>query len=126
MSIEYRAELKSQYAQFTCHGTYGKKELLELFDQAMEFAADNGLQAVLVDISDVEGGPDMAERFEVGVHFADIQLSKETIVALAVIGKKPMVDPERLSETVALDRCAVGKVFTDMDKAISWLEHASG
>ena len=126
MSIEYRAELKSQYAQLTCHGTYGKKELLELFDRAMGFAAENGLQAVLVDISDVEGGPDMTERFEVGAHFADIQIGKETIVALAVIGKEPMVDPERLAETVVMDRCAVGKVFTNMDEAMSWLEHTSG
>ena len=104
MSIEYRAELKSQYAQLTCHGNYGKKELLDLFDRAMEFAAENGLQAVLVDLSDIEGGPDITERFEVGAHFAEMQLSKETIVALAVIGK----------------------VFTDRDEAISWLEHTSG
>ncbi len=126
MSIEYQAELKSGYAQFTCHGNYGKQELLDLFDQALEYAAEKGLQAVLVDISDVSGAPDKAERLELGEHFADIQLGKETIVALAVMGKEPMIYPERFAETVALNRCAVGKVFTAMDEAISWLEHTSG
>ena len=126
MSIEYQAELKGQYAQLTCRGTFGKRALLSVLDQALEYAASNGLQAVLVDISDVEGAPNANERFEVGAQFAEMQLSRETIVAIAVYGREPMIDPERFAETVALNRCAVGKVFTDIDEAISWLEHTSG
>jgi len=126
MSIEFQTDLKSRYAQLTCHGSYTKQELLNLFDQALNIAAESGLQAVLVDISDVEGEPNTAERFEVGAQFAELQLSKDTIVAIAVMGKEPMIDPERFGETVALNRCAVGKVFTDLDEAISWLEQTSG
>lgn len=126
MTIEYQADVKGEYAQLTCHGTYGKEELLDLFEQALEYAAANGLQAVLVDISDVEGAPDTNDRFEVGARFAEIQLGKETIVAIAVFGSEPLIDPERFGETVALNRCAVGKVFTELNEAISWLEHTSG
>lgn len=126
MSIEFTARLRSGYAELTCHGTYGKEELLDLFETALDYAAQHGLSAVLVDISDVEGEPDKSERFELGARFADTQLSKETIVAIAVKGNEPLIDPERFAETVALDRCAVGKVFTDMDDAVHWLEHTSG
>ena len=126
MSIEYRAELKSQYAQLTCHGHYDKQGLLDLLNEALEYAARNGVQAVLVDINDVVGEPSTAERFEIGEAFAEIQLGKETIVAIAVVGREPLIDPERFGETVALNRCAVGKVFTDMAEAVSWLEHTSG
>lgn len=126
MSIEFEAGLRSQHAYLTCRGTYNKQELLDMFDQALEYAAQNGRQAVLVDITDVEGAPDTQERFEIGAEFAESQLSKETIVAIAVTGKEPLIDPERFAETVALNRCAVCKVFTDIDDATSWLEHTSG
>ena len=126
MSIQYTARLRSGFAEFTCHGTYGKEELLDLFETALDYAAEHGLHAVLVDVSDVEGDPDQTERFELGARFADTQLSKETIVAIAVKGNEPLVHPERFAETVALDRCAVGKVFTDMEEAVHWLEHTSG
>ena len=118
--------MKTGYAQLVCHGRFSKQELVEIFDQAIEFAAENGKEAVLVDISDVEGEPTTAERIELGVETAEIQISKETIVAIAVIGNEPLIDPERLGETIALNRCAVCKVFTDNDEAISWLEHTSG
>lgn len=126
MTIEYRAELKGQYAQLSCHGRYKKQELLDVFDKALEYAASSGVSAVLVDICDVEGMPSTAERFEMGEAFAELQLGKETIVAIAVVGREPMIDPQRFGETVALNRCAVGKVFTDMVEAVSWLEHTSG
>jgi hypothetical protein len=126
MSIEYRTVLKSDYAQLVCHGSFSKQELIDVFDHAIDFAAENGREAVLVDISDVEGEPTTAERIELGVKAADVQLSKDTIVAVALIGNEPLIDPERLGETIALNRCAVCKVFTDMDEAISWLEHTSG
>ena len=126
MSIEYRTVLKSGYAQLVCHGSFSKRELVEVFDQAIEIAAENGKEAVLVDISDVEGEPTTAERIELGVETAEVQLSKDTIVAIAIIGNEPLIDPERLGETIALNRCAVCKVFTDLDEAINWLEHTSG
>ncbi len=126
MSIEYQAELKSQYAQLTCHGAYEKQALLDLLEAALDYAASSGVTAVLVDISEVEGSPSTAERFEMGEAFAEIQLGKSVIVAIAIVGREPMIDPERFGETVALNRCAVGKVFTDPVEAVNWLEHTSG
>ncbi len=126
MSIEFQAELKSQYAQLSCHGDFEKQALLDLLDEALDYAAQNGVTAVLVDIRNVEGLPSTAERFEMGEAFAEIQLGKETIIAVAIVGREPLIDPERFGETVALNRCAVGKVFTDMVEAVNWLEHTSG
>ncbi len=126
MSIEFQAELKSQYAQLSCHGDFEKQALLDLLDEALDYAAQNGVTAVLVAIRNVEGMPSTAERFEMGEAFAEIQLGKETIIAVAIVGREPLIDPERFGETVALNRCAVGKVFTDMIEAVNWLEHTSG
>jgi len=33
-----------------------------------------------------------------------------------------MIDLERFGETVAVNRGAIGKVFTDVDEAVAWLE----
>ena len=87
MSIEYKAELKSQYAQLTCHGAYEKQALLDLLEEALDYAVSTGVTAVLVDISEVEGSPSTADRFEMGEAFAEIQLGKTAIVAMAIVGR---------------------------------------
>lgn len=45
---------------------------------------------------------------------------------LDVLGNQPVVGPGRFAELVAVNRCAVGKVFEDRYEATAWLEHTSG
>lgn len=117
---------RSRFAEVLCRGTYSMSDLLNVLDDALTFAADVGKDAVLVDCNDVTGVPSVSDRFDIGRGFAETQLRKPHLVTLAFVGKTPLVDPSRLAETVAVNRCAVARVFDDREEAICWLEQTSG
>ena len=76
----------------------------------------------MVDMTAVDGAPrDLVERYEIGERVAKLQLGKPRLVVLVIVGKPPFISPSRFAETVALNRCAVGKVFLDRDEAIRWI-----
>ena len=97
-----------------------------MLDEALDYAASHDRSAVLVDALAVTGGPDRQERIDLATSGADLQLGKDRLVAIAIVGEEPMIHPERIGEAVALDRCAVLKVFESRDAAVDWLEHTSG
>ena len=99
---------------------------LGMLDDALDFAASQDHSAVLVDALGVTGGPDLEERVNLAASGADLQLGKDQLVAIAIVGEEPMLHPERIGEAVALDRCAILKVFESRDAAVQWLEHTSG
>ena len=57
-----------------------------------------------------------------GEYYAQLSHEHKSIVAIAVVGNEPLMDPKRLGELVALNRGGRGKGFTDYDEAINWLE----
>jgi len=80
------------------------------------------------------GSPELANQVSLEAEFwerltsASIQPHGPLFTCTAVysigslIGKEPMIDLERFGETVAVNRGAIGKVFTDVDEAVAWLE----
>ncbi len=75
---------------------------------------------------DVTGEPfTTMERYELGVHGAELQRGIGRGIAFAVVGNEPMVDPERFAETVGRNRGAHVRVFTDIDDAVEWVENAA-
>ena len=46
----------------------------------------------------------------------------QTFIYIAVVGDEPMIDSRRFGETVAVNRGAFGKVFTDFSEAKAWLK----
>lgn len=126
MAIEYAVRVHSYYVELTCRGTYAFEPLLDVLRDALEAGIDHDRSAVLLDLRNVAGAPNKMERYELGTRFAKLQLSLDTLVTIAVVGHQPLVDPQRFAEMVALNRCAVGKVFEDHDEAVTWLEHTSG
>jgi SOS response regulatory protein OraA/RecX len=42
-------------------------------------------------------------------------------VQVAVYGRRPLIDPERFAETVAVNRGAKVKVSEQLDEALAWL-----
>ena len=123
MSVDFQVEVEPHCVRLTCQGRYSQKAMLGVFDEALEIAAKNGRKAALVDITGLKGAPpDVLDRFELGVAFAEKQNRKEKIVAMVLVGDEPMIDRDRFGEIVALNRGAIGKVFTDHDEAVAWLE----
>ena len=126
MSIHTVNQLGPYFAEVRCAGPYSMTGFLAMLDEALDYAASHDRSAVLVDALAVTGGPDRQERIDLATSGADLQLGKDRLVAIAIVGEEPMIHPERIGEAVALDRCAVLKVFESRDAAVDWLEHTSG
>lgn len=126
MAIQTVNKLEAYFAEVQCTGPYSMTAFLDMLDKALDYAANNDRSAVLVDAYAITGGPDRDERAELAARGAELQLGKDRLVAIAIVGREPMLHPERIGEAVALDRCAVLKVFESHNAAIDWLEHTSG
>ena len=112
--------------QVRCRSTVRADAVLDGFVRAFQFAASEGRKAVLFDMRDVTGEPfTTMERYELGVHGAELQRGIGRGIAFAVVGNEPMVDPERFAETVGRNRGAHVRVFTDIDDAVEWVENAA-
>ena len=120
MSIEYQVEVREDYVCFRCSGAYDQKSATELFNQAYRITGQQRLNAVLVDAREIAGNPPSTmERFELGVLLSE---HRDSGICLALVAKEPILDPRRFGETVALNRGAWGKGFTDFDEAVIWLK----
>lgn len=94
--------------------------MLRVYDLAYRLAGEAGLKAALLDVRDTKGPPPtVMERYEQGVYLAE---RNHLRIWLTLVGHEPLVDPGRFGETVAKNRGGLGKVFTDMDKAITWIQ----
>lgn len=120
MSIDTRIELKVNYIYLRCSGTFEQNAVLELYGHAIQIAVQEGRKAVLIDARDLAGEPPTTmERYEQGVLLAE---HNSRGILIVVVGKEPIIDPNRFGETVAVNRGVRGKAFTDLDEAIAWLE----
>jgi len=123
VSIDVTTDIESKYVRVSCKGSFNNKELLSIYDKALDLAADKGRKAILVDVRDLEGAlPATMDRFYHGVTTVTIQRAKKTRIFIAVLGREPLLDPERFGETVALNRGLLGKAFIDIDDAIAWID----
>lgn len=73
--------------------------------------------AVLFDIRELSGTLDEFERYQIGVLAAQQGIPGP----IATVGHEPLVDARRLGETVARNRGANIRAFTDYDAAVAWL-----
>ena len=120
MTLDYRYEVEDNYLYIKCKGIFDQKALIEFFGEALRIPVCYGRDTVLVDFREIEGGPpSVLQRYELGVFIAE---RHHLGIRLVVVGEEPLVDPRRLAETVALNRGARGKVFTDLDEAVDWIE----
>ena len=51
-----------------------------------------------------------------------MQREKPVLVTMAIVGNEPLIDRNRLGERVFRNLGGVGKVFTDREEAVAWLE----
>ena len=128
MSISFTSdEDNPAFVRLSCSGRYTRDSLLSLFDQAIDIATSKARSAVLIEVWEVTGAPaDVFERYQLGVGAARIQRSKRPLVALAVVASEPMIHPTRIGEVVFHNRGGVGRVFTDIEEAVAWLEKGLG
>lgn len=122
MSMSFEVRLNAGYVVLDCTGTYTLESSLQVFEQALEIAAREGRGAVLVDTRQVTGAPPtLMDRFQQGVHVAELQSGPGPRIRLALIGHEPMIHPQRFGEVIAKSRGALARVFTDMEEALTWI-----
>ena len=126
MTFQTVKKTGAYFAEVRCIGPYSMAAFLDMLDDALDYAARHDRSAVLVDALAVTGGPGGAERIDLASRSAELQLGKDRLVAIALVGEEPMLHPKRVGEAVALNQCAVLKVFESREAAIDWLEHTSG
>jgi hypothetical protein len=123
MAIDVEIEIKDSYIHLHCRGAFSTTSMLEVLDMALEVAEIESRNRVLIDLSELTGKPPTTlERLEIGVHAAQLRKQHGYNVHIAVFGKEPMVEATRFAETVAINRGATGRVFTDIAEAVDWLE----
>jgi hypothetical protein len=123
MPIKLTMQENPQYLFVICSGKFEPDAFIDACKEALSFASEKKITAILMDGRKLTGELfTTMERFKVGEAFANLQRSLPYAPRVAVVGNEPLVDPNRFGETVAVNRGALGRVFTDIDEATRWLE----
>ncbi len=111
------------YLLVKAHGVFSKDDLLVVAEKLLRMAMEENLKQILFDARELEGSPPTTfERFEMGKAFVAMQRSWKEKIKCAFVGKMPIVDPKRFSETVVVNRGGFLAVFTDISEAVKWLK----
>jgi len=108
---------KGKYLLVEADEPYSLNLFFTMIDEVARRCVQENLKKVLVDITAMEGSPSIIDRYETGVKIAEVWGSK---IRAAGVARKSMIN--FLVETVAVNRGADFKVFSDMDLAMQWLE----
>ena len=131
MSLTIDFEPRKQYLRATVHGSYTLRSAQDVYDQAIKTAVAVGQSRILIDASAATGAPTQDERYMLGLFVAAEQRILASRVPplevqVAVVGQRPLVDPDRFGETVAVNRGAKLKVSERVDEALAWLGVSAG
>ena len=112
----------ADHVRFVCSGEYSLDEALATFEQALGSAAAAGRDAALLDVRELTGPtPTLADRYRLAVRIAEIQVTQVTRVRFALLGREPLIHPERFGDVVAATHGATARAFTDEAMALGWL-----
>ena len=126
MSILQEIHFKSGLLNVHARGEFsleeGKRAFLEMLGAVAQYRA----KKVLFDGRKLKGNPEVWERFYYGVFAATetMRLVKEHRIdpRFAYILNQPLRDPQRLGETVMVNRGMILKTFETPEEAFEWLE----
>ena len=115
----------------TYSGDFALAEAERTFLQVLEALEQHKVQKVLVDGRAINGEPKTLERFFYGEFVADevTKLCNQVMCQMpqfAYVLVEPVLDPQRLGETVAVNRRMFVKAFDNLNDALAWLEIDSG
>src|SRR5437868_1099342 len=125
LNIELRSEDRLLWA--TQSGSFNLAEAQRCFLQIVEAFERSGSQFIMVDGRTVTGEPTLVERFYYGEFVADAVVlacakAKRNVPRIAYVLTEPTLDPDRLGETVAVNRGLNLRAFNDLQVAQLWLE----
>ncbi|HEX2697253.1 MAG TPA: hypothetical protein VHM28_06050 [Anaerolineales bacterium] len=110
-------ENRGNYLFVEIAGLYSLKLILSTIQKISDNCQHDNLGKVLVDLRELEGDLSIIDRFEIGVEVARVIGPK---IKVAAVARRSIIN--YMAETVAVNRGANLKVFSEMGKALNWLE----
>ena len=113
----------------TYSGEFSLPEAEITFHEILDGLVKHKLKKVLIDGRQLTGNLQPLERFYYGKYVADavahaVNRNKIEVPRFAYVLQKPMLDPNRFGETVAVNRGMRVKTFEKIEQAEWWLDVA--
>ena len=124
--MELTTNITPSYLHAVASGEFvlrtAEKQFMDLLDSVVDAGADR----VLLDGRQVTGNPDVLDRYIYGefVAQAAARLPKSEVPIppkFAYVLSHPVLDPDRLGETVARNRGMSLRAFDNREEALEWL-----
>ena len=124
MAMQYDIESHPTYLRAACSGSYAYEDVRRVYEDAIATASARDVPKILIDMREVVGDIPTMERFNLGSYLAELCLEhqKSARFRIAVIGKAPLIGPERFGENVARNRGVLGLATTNLDEVREFLE----
>ena len=125
MGISLWFEAKEEFLHCRASGVYSFEDGCLMFDEVVAESTQRGATRVLVDCLLIDGSPSMVERYGLAEFLAQEVVGSiiagKIIPRLALLGREPLVDPNRFGELVATNRGVQMKKVEQMEDAVKWL-----
>src|SRR5262245_22545017 len=111
----------------TATGEFSLQEAEKTFLEMLDAVARHKTEKILFDGRELQGEPDTFQRFffgEFAAHAVARYVREGGILPapqFAYVLQKPILDPQRLGETVAVNRGMWVKAFAHLEDALRWL-----
>jgi hypothetical protein len=124
MNVRHSVRAERDHTRVDVAGEFEATEAREVLRTALALALQNGHSKLLVDARQVTGNPRTMERFDLGENLARYyhETRGDRLVRIALVGKEPLVDPQKFGVLVAANRGVPVMVTTDIEEALRWLE----
>jgi hypothetical protein len=123
MGMDQRFEMRRDYLYVQLTGDFEIDEAIRLYSIVQKEADLHGATRVLIDCLQLEGNPDITDRYRYGKFVAEQQhdnaLRRSRITAY--VGLEPPFDERRFGEVVATNRSARIKRLDRTEDALKWL-----
>jgi len=124
LELKHRPDLGLLYARLS--GAVSLAEAKRTFLQILQGIEQHRVGKVLVDALAVTGVPTTMERFHYGEFVAEgvfetCSRAKLNTPRFAYVLVEPLLDRERLGETVAVNRGVAARTFKNIQDALEWL-----
>jgi hypothetical protein len=126
MSLKLEISPESGFLRVGALGKFSLKEAKRSFLEMLDAVAQYNVKKVLFDGRRIAGHPETMERFYYGAFaaqavkkYSDRGVSRDT--QFAYVLERPVLDPGRFGETVAVNRGMHVKAFDNLEDAIGWL-----
>ena len=118
-SLKYISS-EGEYERLDLRLQCSMQEAIDHVDGAIRYCRENGKTRLLADIRETTGfpPPNIAERYYLIEKWASTAMGQ---VKMAMIGRREMIDEDKIGITMAKNRGFDAEIFSDEGQALKWL-----